>query len=33
MLADKKKRRPVMKAIVVTEQGAGIAGMKPVERP
>jgi NADPH:quinone reductase-like Zn-dependent oxidoreductase len=33
MFADKKKRRPGMKAIVVTDQAAGIAGMKLVDRP
>jgi NADPH:quinone reductase-like Zn-dependent oxidoreductase len=33
MFADKKKRRSGMKAIVVTDQTAGIAGMKLVERP
>jgi NADPH:quinone reductase-like Zn-dependent oxidoreductase len=33
MFADKKKRRSVMKAIIVTDQAAGIAGMKLVERP
>jgi len=32
-LADDQKRRYIMKAIVVTDQAAGTAGMKPVERP
>jgi NADPH:quinone reductase-like Zn-dependent oxidoreductase len=33
MFADEQKRRYIMKAIVVTDQAAGTAGMKLVERP
>jgi NADPH:quinone reductase-like Zn-dependent oxidoreductase len=33
MFADKKKRRFVMKAIIVTDKTAGLPGMKLVERP
>jgi NADPH:quinone reductase-like Zn-dependent oxidoreductase len=33
MFADEKERRSVMKAIVVTNQAAGTAGMKLAERP
>jgi NADPH:quinone reductase-like Zn-dependent oxidoreductase len=33
MFVDEQKRRYVMKAIVVTDQAAGIAGMKLAERP
>ena len=33
MFADQQKRRYVMKAILVTDQAAGMAGMKLAERP